>query len=85
MTKLQEILESADLKNHAIVELFPGTLSHKTVQKARLGTRPISKKAKQKIVDALNQLLEPTEPYSVMNVFPESQEESDQEESEIDC
>lgn len=72
MTKLQEILEANDLKNHAIVELFPGTLSHKTVQKARLGTREISKKAKQKIVDALNQLVDSEKPFSVADIFPES-------------
>lgn len=71
MTILQQILDEADLKNHALVELFPGMLSHKTVQKARLGTRDISKKAKLKIVDGLNQLLAPEEPYKVENVFPE--------------
>lgn len=72
MTKLQEILDTAEIKNHAIVELFPGTLSHKTVQKARMGTREISKKSKQKIVDALNQLLDSDEKYTVENVFPEN-------------
>ena len=59
MTILNDILEQAGLKNHALVEVFPGTLSHKTVQKARLGTKPISKKAEQKIVEALNKVLLP--------------------------
>ncbi|MEE1275512.1 MAG: hypothetical protein UHC59_00805 [Fibrobacteraceae bacterium] len=70
MTILNDILEQAGLKNHALVEVFPGTLSHKTVQKARLGTRPISKKAEQKIVEALNKVLLLEVPYSKQDVFP---------------
>ena len=70
MTILNDILEQAGLKNHALVEVFPGTLSHKTVQKARLGTRPISKKVEQKIVEALNKVLLPEVPYSKQDVFP---------------
>lgn len=70
MTILNDILEQAGLKNHALVEVFPGTLSHKTVQKARLGTRPISKKAEQKIVEALNKVFLPEVPYSKQDVFP---------------
>jgi hypothetical protein len=76
MTILNDILEQAGLKNHALVEVFPGTLSHKTVQKARLGTRPISKKAEQKITDALNAVLLPETPYRKSDIFPKNETES---------
>lgn len=70
MTILNDILEEAGLKNHALVEVFPGTLSHKTVQKARLGLRPLSKKAEQKITDALNIVLVPETLYKRQDLFP---------------
>lgn len=70
MTILNDILEEAGLKNHALVEVFPGTLSHKTVQKARLGLRPLSKKAEQKITDALNIVLAPETLYKRQDLFP---------------
>lgn len=62
-------MSEAGLKNHALVEQFPGGLTHKTVQKARLGTRQISAKAKWQIVDALNQVLAPEQPFSPESVF----------------
>lgn len=65
----------AGLKNHALVERFPGQLTHKTVQKARLGKRQISTKAKWQIVDALNQVLAPETPFSLESVFPKETEE----------
>lgn len=67
-------MEGAGLKNHALVEQFPDKLTHKTVQKARRGTRQISAKAKWQIVEALNKILAPEEPFSPESVFPKSAE-----------
>jgi len=53
--KFSEICEQRDLRNHDLVEACPEPLTHKVVQKARLG-KELSARAQRKILDALNNL-----------------------------
>ncbi|PWL04099.1 hypothetical protein [Hallerella porci] len=72
MTPLDAIMTKYVLRNTALVEIFPGELSHKTVQKARMGTRAISKRMQQKVVDALNAVLGLEKPYKRADIFGEA-------------
>ena len=57
MTKLDEILQSLEASNHDLVEMLPANLSHKMVQKARLGKKPVPKHTQDLILQAVNALL----------------------------
>ena len=57
MTKLDEILQSLNAPNHALVEMLPLNLNHKMVQKARLGKKPVPKHTQDLILQALNKYL----------------------------
>ena len=72
MTKLDEILTEHELNNHQLVEVDSEHLNHKMVQKARLGTRPLSKHSQVLIVNALNTLLKPEVPFKRESVFGET-------------
>ncbi len=70
MTTIELILKEANLNNHALVEASLGQLSHKTVQKARTGNRPISKKMQVQVTEALNKALQPEKLYKKEDLFP---------------
>ena len=57
MTKLDEILQSLNAPNHALVEMLPLNLNHKMVQKARLDKKPVPKHTQDLILQALNKYL----------------------------
>lgn len=69
MTPIDRILTENGIKNHDLVEIFPGRLSHKTVQKARLGTRSLSRNMQILVTEALNAVLKPEKPYKRKNLF----------------
>jgi len=70
MTTIDQILTEANLDNHALVEASLGHLSHKTVQKARTGKRPLSKKMQVLVTEALNRALQPEKLYKKEDLFP---------------
>jgi hypothetical protein len=70
MTTIDLILTEANLNNHALVEASLGQLSHKTVQKARTGKRPLSKKMQVLVTEALNKALQPEKLYKKEDLFP---------------
>lgn len=72
MTKLDEILTSLNATNHALVELLPGQLNHKMVQKARLGKKAVPHHTQDLIVEALNLLAKPETPYRRKDIFGEA-------------
>lgn len=57
-TPLDEILTAYGLSNHDLVACSPAQLSHKNVQKARTGSRPVSDAVARSIADALRAALE---------------------------
>jgi hypothetical protein len=69
MTRFGAILQEHELSNHALVEINPGHLHHKAVQKARLGKRPLSPKMQLHLVDALNKLTLPETPWKKADLF----------------
>jgi len=73
-TPLQTILDDYKLTNHDLVAaaLAEGKqLSHKTVQKARTGSRGIGRSLQFRVVDALNAAANPEKPWKREDVFPE--------------
>lgn len=73
MTTIDQILTEASVANHALVEAFPGQLSHKTVQKARTGSRPLSRNMQMMVTEALNKVLQPEKPYKRELLFPRTE------------
>lgn len=69
-TLLDRLLTEAKITNHALVEAAKGQLSHKNVQKARTGKRPVSDLVSRQICDAANSLLQLEEPIKVRALFP---------------
>lgn len=69
-TLLDRLLTEAKISNHDIVEAAKGQLSHKNVQKARTGSRPVSDAVARQICDAANELLMLEEPIKVREMFP---------------
>lgn len=69
-TLLDRLLTEAKISNHDVVEAADGQLSHKNVQKARTGSRPISDAVARQICDAANALLMLEEPIKVREMFP---------------
>ncbi len=73
MTPLNDILTEAGVSNHALAECFPGFLTHKTIQKARLGKRPLSRRSQVMVTDALNRVMMPEHPYKRDLLFPRTE------------
>ena len=73
MTSIDQILTEANVANHALVEAFPGQLSHKTVQKARTGKRPLSRNMQVMVTEALNKALLPEKRYKREQLFPKTE------------
>lgn len=69
-TLLDRLLTEAKISNHDVVEAAKGQLSHKNVQKARTGSRPVSDLVARTICDAANDLLMLEEPIKVREMFP---------------
>lgn len=75
MTIIDQILTEANLDNNAVVKASPKQLSFKTVQKARTGKRPLSKKMQELVTNALNMALKMEKPYKKEDLFPKSSED----------
>lgn len=69
-TLLDRLLTEAKISNHDVVEAAKGQLSHKNIQKARTGSRPVSDAVARQICDAANALLMLEEPIKVREMFP---------------
>ena len=69
-TLLDRILTEARLSNHDLVEVSGGKLSHKNVQKARTGSRPVTDRVARSVTEAVNVLLQPEELWSPRKLFP---------------
>lgn len=72
VTKLDEIMNQTGLNNHDLVSAYQnrgGQLAHKTVQKARLGKRALSRKMEIAVTEALNAALERSEDMDVAMHF----------------
>ncbi|MFA6341368.1 MAG: hypothetical protein WCX75_00785 [Fibrobacteraceae bacterium] len=70
MTPLDALLTEAGISNHALAECFPGFLTHKTIQKARTGKRPLSRRSQVMVTEALNRVMMPEHPYKRDFLFP---------------
>ena len=71
-TPLDKLLSQAGFANHDLVAAAPGQLSHKNVQKARTGSRPVTPNVARAILDAANALLRPEEPLVLRDLFPDA-------------
>lgn len=69
-TMLDRLLTEAGYTNHDLVAASPDQLSHKNVQKARKGVRPVTDQVARTISRALNALLKPEETIRVHVLFP---------------
>lgn len=69
-TLLDRLLTEAKISNHDVVEAAKGQLSHKNVQKARTGSRPVSDLVARTICNAANSLLMLEDPIKVRDMFP---------------
>jgi len=69
-TLLDRLLTEAKISNHDMVEAAKGQLSHKNVQKARTGSRPVSDLVARQICETANALLQLEEPIKVRALFP---------------
>lgn len=73
MISFAQVLEENELSNHALVDACQAMgkqLTHKTVQKARTGSRPLSRQMKLLLMDALNACLMPEKPYKMDQFWP---------------
>jgi len=73
-TPLDSIMTEFGLRNHDLVEQLPGQLSHKTVQKARTGSRALSRNMQVQVTEALNRAIKPEHPYKREFLFPPVEE-----------
>ncbi|MBK8802631.1 MAG: hypothetical protein IPN71_11365 [Fibrobacteres bacterium] len=69
-TMLDRLLTEAGFSNHDLVAASADQLSHKNVQKARKGVRPVTDQVARTIARALNALLKPEETIRVHALFP---------------
>ncbi len=77
MTRIDEILTEYQMANHTLVEAYAEMgkqLSHKTVQKARTGSRPLSRKLQVQVTEALNAAIQPEKKWHRDELFPQSPE-----------
>ena len=70
-TRLDRLLTEGNFSNHDLVAVSATQLSHKNVQKARLGTRPVGMQVARTIVKAANALFHPETDLRVRDLFPE--------------
>lgn len=70
-TKLDRLLTEAGCSNHDLVAASADQLSHKNVQKARTGSRPVTDQVARTIARAVNALLKPEETIRVQDLFPD--------------
>ena len=70
-TMLDRLLTDGNFSNHDLVAVSPKQLSHKNVQKARKGDRPVTDAVARTITDAVNALLQPENVLRVREIFPE--------------
>lgn len=72
-TPLDAILIEHGISNHQLVEAFQqlrgGQISHKTIQKARTGSRPLSRKLQLQVVDSLNAAIQPEKRWKKEDLF----------------
>lgn len=71
ITRFASVLEEFELSNHALVQTNALHINHKTVQKARLGKRPLSPKMQLQLVQALNTCTQPPIPWKKSDFFDE--------------
>ncbi|NLB63400.1 MAG: hypothetical protein GX801_04755 [Fibrobacter sp.] len=72
MTKLDEIMTEKKLSNNQLVQASHSLgqqLSHKTVQKARLGKRALTPKMQGQVLAALNEVLAGEKAFTVAELF----------------
>lgn len=72
MTKIDEIMTNKNLSNHHLVAAAHSLgmqLTHKTVQKARLGSRELSPKMQGQIIAALNEAIKPEIAFTNPDIF----------------
>jgi hypothetical protein len=58
LTLLDSLMTQYQISNHDLVEAAPGQLSHKNVQKARTGKRPVTDAVARQITGALRSVLQ---------------------------
>jgi len=71
-TKLEAILTEYNLANHSLVEAYAAIgkqISHKNIQKARTGSRPIGRKMQLQVIEALNLCVNPEKPWVRSDLF----------------
>ncbi len=78
-TEVDKILTEYGVKNSDLVALFPGKLTHKMVQKARTGRRPLSRRMQVTLTEAINLFLQPEKRYKRENLFPRESENANAE------
>ena len=69
-TPLDRLLTEGNFSNHDLVAASPAQLSHKNVQKARKGERPVTDAVARTITAAVNALLQPQDVLRVRQIFP---------------
>jgi hypothetical protein len=69
-TPLDRLLTEGNFSNHDLVAASPTQLSHKNVQKARKGERPVTDAVARTITGAVNALLLPENVLRVREIFP---------------
>ena len=69
-TRLDAILTEGAYSNHQLVEASSAQLSHKNVQKARQGLRPVTDRVAIQITKAVNELLQPVDLWTPRKLFP---------------
>jgi len=75
-TILDAIMTEYEVSNHDLVEAFGKQISHKNIQKARTGSRPISRKLQVQVVDALNARVKPEKQWRREDLFPTTPNET---------
>ena len=71
-TPLDRIMIEFEVSNHDLVAAYAELgkqISHKTIQKARTGSRDISRKLQVQVVDALNAHVLPAKPWRREDLF----------------
>lgn len=70
-TPLDRLLTDGNFSNHDLVAASPKQLSHKNVQKARKGERPVTDAVARTITGAVNALFQPETALRVREIFPQ--------------
>lgn len=70
-TMLDRLLSEGNFSNHDLVAASTEQLSHKNVQKARTGSRPVTDPVARAITRAANALIKPESTFRVKDLFPD--------------